>query len=203
MGRKKSSQLVDWTGEAHIRIPLRVLNSPAWRVAPFSARAVYVDLRTKMKFITQNGNINAVFSEMKHRGWTSRTTLAKALRQTEVLGLVRKTRQGGIASMSKVCTLYRFTDLPVPEWPKLGIPAQDATHEYNQFSSVKEAAAALREDGDRKKPKVQKMDFVGPETGLMSQIIRPESGLVATSKVQKLDQSKPDETRAAVEVEPK
>lgn len=202
MGKRKSADIAAWDGVAHVRIRLDVLDSPAWRVLPHSVKAFYIDLRAKLRSCN-NGNINAVLGEMKHRGWGSSATVAKALRILERMGLIAKTRQGGIASMSRVCTLFRFTDLPTPEWPKLGIPSYPATCDYKRFESVKEARAALREASPGKKSKLQKMKLLASDFEAMRRPIASDSEVVAGSKLQNLKQSKPAETRATSGVESK
>lgn len=202
MGKRKSAAIAAWDGVAHIRIRLDLLDSPAWRVLPHSVKAFYIDLRAKLRSVN-NGNINAVISEMKHRGWGSSATIAKALRILEHMGFIAKTRQGGIAFMSKVCTLFRFTDLPTPEWPKLGIQAYPATCDYKRFKSVKEARAELREVTTSKKTKLQKMKLIASDFEAMRRPITSDSEVVAGSKLQNLKQSKPAESRATIEVEHK
>ena len=56
---------------------------------------------------------------------------------------IEKTRQGGIANGGKLCSLYRFTDEAVLEFPKLGIKAARATNEWQNFTTVAGARAAL------------------------------------------------------------
>lgn len=131
-----------WIGVRHCRIRHEVTDSPAFRVLSYSARALYLDLRARVQS-TNNGNINATLSEMKHRGWTSSATLSKALRELEVMGFIAKTRDGGIGANAKLCCLYRFTDLDVHEWPKLGIGPIKATYDYRKFESVKAAEAEM------------------------------------------------------------
>jgi hypothetical protein len=144
----------------HARLYWALLDSPAYLALGFPARALYVDLRRKLGQ-TNNGNIDATLSALKHRGWRSSTTLSKALKELVAVGLIAQTRQGGIASMSKMCSLYRFTDETVYEHPKLGISKMAATYEYKRFTSLGEARAAVREarqprqKNDRKLHKVQ------------------------------------------------
>lgn len=128
----------------HIRVYGTLLNSPAYRVLGFAAKALFIDLREKLTG-TNNGNIEAVMSILKHKGWTSPGTLATALYELRTMGFLVQTRGGGVEVGSKVCSLYRFTDLEVFEQPKQGIQACKATHDYLQFKSVAEAEAALRE----------------------------------------------------------
>jgi DNA-binding HxlR family transcriptional regulator len=154
----------------HARLYHCVLNTNAWRVLPPSAVKLYVDLRYRLTSYN-NGNIEAVFTELKHRGWKSKTTLHKALRELEALGFIEKTRQGGIASMSKTCSLYRFTDLETLTQAAQGVPACKATHDYKRFETMSEASAALREAcrnpaEETGGSKVHKLDVTSPKSGL-------------------------------------
>jgi hypothetical protein len=163
--RKKFSQYDEhWVGVMHVRTPLAVLDSPAWRVLAFSDKALYGDLRAKLRSFN-NGNINATYSEMIHRGWNSSATLWKSLRYLERMGLIARTRQGGIGGMSKICNLYRFTDLPVPDLAKPRITAGKPTNDFLAFDSVKAAQSEINalkreiqcEKDVRRKSKLQKL----------------------------------------------
>ncbi|UXC37104.1 hypothetical protein [Cupriavidus gilardii] len=126
----------------HARVYHSLLNSPAWRVLGPSAAKLFIDLRATLTS-TNNGNLNATLSELKHRGWTSPTTLAKALYELRAMGFIAVTREGGLKMGTRVCTLYRFTDLEVYEQPKIGVQACKATHDYLRFQSVREAEREL------------------------------------------------------------
>lgn len=155
MGRdKKPDQKI----EAHIRVNLTLLNSPAYIALDWSARALFTDMRSKVRG-SNNGNINATLSELRHRGWRSPATLAKALRQLEAVGLIAKTRKTiGVKAGSKVCNLYRFTDLDCFEVPKLEIAAVKATHDYKMFTTLNEAQHAIASASPpKKKTTLQKM----------------------------------------------
>ena len=169
MGRGKYRRGRDPNGQ-HVRIYHHLLKSPAWIALSSSAMRLFLDMRMKLTSFN-NGNIEAVYSELKHRGWNSRTTLYRALRELEGLGFIERTRQGGIASMSRICSLYRFTDLETLEISKLGLRASKATNEYRRFKSVREARTAVREaeavrrsylKGKKEKVKVQNPAFTGP-----------------------------------------
>jgi hypothetical protein len=128
---------------AHIRINLDMLNSPAYIALDWTARALFMDLRSRLRS-GNNGDINAALSELVHRGWKSSTTLAKGLRQLEAAGFIRKTRKTvGVENGSKVCNLYRFTDMEVFARPALGIEACRPSHEYRAFKSLAEARRAV------------------------------------------------------------
>ena len=129
---------------AHARIYRTVTSSPAWRVLSWSARALYVDLRAKVTG-TNNGNINATLSELKHVGWRSPSTLSRALYELQALGFLVKTRGGGVEFGSKVCALYCFTDLEVFDQPKQGVKAMKATHAHVTYKTIAEAMKAKQE----------------------------------------------------------
>jgi hypothetical protein len=170
----------------HARIYHSLLNSAAWRALSFSSKALFVDLRGTVT-ATNNGNITAAMSVMKHKGWTSRTTLARGLYELRVLGFIAVTVEGGLRQGTRVPSLYRFTDLDVFEQPKVGVQAIKATHDYRSFESVREAEQALvvglerlQEQGrkkqqTKKKPHVQKMDPSSPDSGLEHDFSSPVS----------------------------
>lgn len=129
---------------AHVRIYHTLLDSPAWLALSDSSIKLYLAMRRKLTG-TNNGNIEAVFSELKHRGFRSKTTMHKALRELEAVGLIAKTRQGGIAYMSRVCSLYRFTDLECFEQPKVNVKPCRATFDYRSFAKLSHAKAVVRD----------------------------------------------------------
>jgi hypothetical protein len=128
----------------HIRVYYSLLNSPAYRVLSFSAKALFTDIRSKLTR-TNNGNLSAALSDMKHKGWSSSATLSRALYELRAMGFISVTRAGGLKMGTRVCTLYRFTDIDVFEQPKEGVLATKATHDYLRFKSVRDAEQALLE----------------------------------------------------------
>lgn len=138
----------------HVRLYWAILDSPAWRVLTHADVRVYLALRRKLGK-TNNGDINATLTEMRHAGISSSSTLSSALRRLEVLGFIEKTRQGGITYGGKLCSLYRFTDEPTFEIPKAGVRSGSATNEWNRFKNMAEARSALRPLADRKKVKLR------------------------------------------------
>lgn len=166
MGRLMRPRLRDPNGQ-HARIYHGMLKGPAWIALSSSAIRLYVDMRLKLTSYN-NGNIEAVFSELRHRGWKSKTTMHKTLRELEALGFIVRTRQGGIASMSRICSLYRFTDHDAIDSPKLGIKGCKATHDYRQFDSVRAATAKVKEAErlHRENNGARRKKSEGAETGL-------------------------------------
>lgn len=159
MGRDRKSGVAV---SPHIRLDISLLNSPAFIALDACAKALLLDLRVKINGYN-NGNISATLSELKHRGWRSAVTLAKSIRQLEAVGILAKTRQTiGVERGSKVCNLYRFTDLDVYEHPKINVSAQGATHDYKKFESLAAARQAVAKASATKpqknKTSLQKME---------------------------------------------
>jgi hypothetical protein len=138
----------------HVRLYWAILDSPAWRVLTHADVRVYLALRRKLKQ-TNNGDINATLTEMRHAGISSSSTLSSALRRLEALGFIGKTRQGGIAFGGKLCSLYRFTDEPTFDIAKAGVRSGPATNEWSKFDNMAEARAAVRLLTAHKKMKVR------------------------------------------------
>lgn len=170
----------------HLRIYASVVNSLAWRALSYSAKALYVDLRDKMTS-TNNGNIEAAISTLRHKGWKSPATLAKALYELRALGFIVQTRGGGVELGSRVCSLFRFTDVDTYDFPHLGVQACKATHDYAKYKTLAEAEAALRvgvqnlrakaverkaKASDRKKTTLQILNRTDTETVAMPPVDR-------------------------------
>ena len=128
----------------HIRVYGSLLNSPAYRVIGFAAKALFIDLREKITG-TNNGNIGATLSDLKHKGWTSSSTPAKALYELRAMGFIAVTIEGGLKQGRRMPSLYRFTDLEVFDQPKVGVQSHKASHDYLRFDTVRDAERALAE----------------------------------------------------------
>jgi len=121
-----------------------VLDSPAWAVLSWSAQGLYLAMRRKVG-AANNGNIEATLATLKHSGFTSASTLAKALRELLAVGLIAKTRStSGVEHGSKVCCLYRFTDIDCYAIPKLGLEAVAASNDWRHLQSIEQAQAAIK-----------------------------------------------------------
>lgn len=129
-------------GGRHIRVYVSLLNSPAYRVLGASAKALFFDLRGKVTG-TNNGNISAALSDLKHQGWSSSATLAKALYELRAMGFLALTVEGGLKQGRRAPSLYRFTDLEVFAHPKVGVQPCKASNDFLRFTSVAEAEAHL------------------------------------------------------------
>lgn len=199
MSRYKSQGIT----EQHIRIPLTVLNSNAYISLPTSAVKLYIDMFSYLRG-TNNGNINATLTDLRHRGWNSPTTLAKALRQLEAVGLIAKTRQTtGVHRGSKLCNLYRFTHLEAYEFPKLHVQACKATKDYLQFKSLANAERAIKvasSAAPKEKMTIQTLQRQGTEAVAMDSIhatdsvitpCLPSTGTVASTSMANIAKALP------------
>lgn len=152
----------------HIRVYCSLLGTHSYRVLGFAAKALFLDLRT-MVTGTNNGNLSAALSDMKHRGWTSSSTLSRALYELRAMGFIAVTRGGGLKLGTRVCNLYRFTDLDVYDQPKVGVQAIKATHDYLKYETLHAAERALAEgvaslltDGKKKQVTKKKVPVSNP-----------------------------------------
>ncbi|MBB1631081.1 hypothetical protein [Cupriavidus sp. UME77] len=179
----------------YVKVYVTLIYSPAWRVLGPSAVKLFMDLRATVTG-TNNGNLNAALSEMKHRGWASSATLAKALYELRAMGFLAVTREGGLKMGTRVCTLYRFTDLEVFEQPKVGVQHIKATHDYRRFESVRDAERALtegfeklraeggRKQAPKKKAPVQKLNPISSEIESIGRFIASQTEQAAAVSLQ-------------------
>lgn len=91
-----------------LALPHSLLRHPV--VAALSPRATKLLLDVAVEYNGQNnGDLNAVLSRLKHRGWRSSSQLALAKRELLSVGLLVQTRQGGL----NIPSLYALS------WQKL------------------------------------------------------------------------------------
>lgn len=101
------------------RMPVAVLDSPAYCGLSFKARALLMDLGAQFRG-SNNGDLAAPWSWMSKRGWKSKDTLQRALHELLAAGMIELTRQGGLHCPN----LYAFTWLAIDECSgKLDTPA--------------------------------------------------------------------------------
>jgi hypothetical protein len=153
MRAKGAKSLKDPRG-GHVRIYWRILDSPAWKVLTNAEKILYLALRRKLTG-TNNGNISATLSSLKAEGVKSSSTLSMGLRSLETVGLIAKTRYGGIATGGKICCLYRFTDEVTYEQLKLAIPHTIATFDWERFKTLSQARDAIGQLSAKKKVKLR------------------------------------------------
>lgn len=171
---------------SHIRLYQTIHNSFAWLVLSPAAKALWVDLRTQIG-ATKNGTATTALEALRHRGWVSRHTVARARSELIALGFIAITRQGEIFRGVKSCNLYRFTDEDVYEQPKINLPAIKADNLFLKFDSkdlakqkineLKSNRASKKERAVEKKRKGSFLHDISEDTALISQFISADSAL--------------------------
>jgi hypothetical protein len=116
----------------YLRIDDVVYQSEAFRTLPSGALKLWLDMRTQFKG-SNNGNISATMSILVHRGWTSTHTLHRVLPVLLERGLIARTRQGKPGPY-RICSLYRFTDLPTAKNEAAFIVGSPATYDFEHWT---------------------------------------------------------------------
>lgn len=142
----------------HIRVYVSLVHSPAYRCLGWAARALFFEMRSAVNG-SNNGNISAALADLRHVGWKSSQTLARALYELRALGFIAVTREGGLRQGSRMPALYRFTDLEVFDQPKISVQACKPTEDYARFTTLAEARAALRDGVARLQEKGRRKQF--------------------------------------------
>ena len=106
-----------------LALPYDVLRSTAYKsLSPYAVKLL-VDIGAQFNG-SNNGDLNACFSEMKEVGWRSSATLQRAKSELLSAGLIEQTRQGG---MNAGPNLYALTWRRIDECTdKYGNPKHDA-----------------------------------------------------------------------------
>lgn len=138
-----------WINRAHVRIGHDVLQSLAWKAISPSAQGLYLNMRLWMK-TGANGDISATEKTVGPLGY-KKSRLTNALYELLAAGFIAKTRSGGVAQGSKVCNLYRFTDIPVIAIPKKAIAASKATFDFIKFETNRMTLPAIKAEVTRRK----------------------------------------------------
>ena len=95
---------------SYVAFPHAVLNSPNFLTLSAHAAKLLLDMASSYKG-SNNGDLCGAWGVMKSRGWKSRDTLTKALKELVSSGMIELTRQGGIHKAS----LYALTWKPIDE----------------------------------------------------------------------------------------
>jgi hypothetical protein len=93
-----------------VALPHAVLESERWRSLSPIATKLVIDVFSQFRGYN-NGDLAAPWSLMSRRGWRSKATLYKAIKQAKDAGMIIVTRQGG----RKIPTLYGVTWLAIDE----------------------------------------------------------------------------------------
>lgn len=148
MARKRGN---GWNTDKHekgsyVAIPHIVINSHGY--AKLSAYAVKLlnDLLAQY-FGSNNGDFQATFSLMRNRGWKSKGTLNRAIKELIESGFVEVSRHGG----RNKCSLYAITFYAIDECKgKLDISATNRpTSLWRKYEPVPDIAVLRKEKQER------------------------------------------------------
>ena len=87
-----------------IRIPVEVLQTQVYQELTLGSLKLFLELLSQYNGYN-NGKLTAAWSVLKNRGWNSKATLSKSIKQLKELGFIRVTRQGSILTSA----LYAVT----------------------------------------------------------------------------------------------
>jgi hypothetical protein len=98
MGRDRRNKLQELAakrgGGQYVPVPHHVLRSNAWTQLNAYEKALICDLLAQYNGLN-NGDLCAAWTLMKKRGWKSKSTLSKAIKECREGGWIEVTRQGG------------------------------------------------------------------------------------------------------------
>lgn len=93
-----------------LRVPTAVLFCTNYCGLSMKSKALLLDIGARFTGFN-NGDLAAPYSWMKERGWKSKDTLHRALKELLEAGMIELTRQGGLHGPN----LYAFTWIPIAE----------------------------------------------------------------------------------------
>jgi hypothetical protein len=111
-----------------VAVPLAILDAPAWRSMDFIARAIWIELRRKLRNDgLNNGKIYLACRKAAKALGANKDTIARRFAELEHYGFLRKTTEGFLGVDGRgIAPHYRFTDLPYGTHP--------ATRDYEKWT---------------------------------------------------------------------
>jgi hypothetical protein len=115
-------------------IPHSVMDHPDY--IALSANAIRLLLEMARQYNGHNnGDLSAAFSVLRNRGFRSKTTLAKALRELEERRLLLCTRPWRFLNPGSQCALYGLTWLAIDECGRKGLEVKPTQKPVRSFSA--------------------------------------------------------------------
>ena len=112
-------------------VPRSLYNEPAYMGLTSIAHKLWHDMMTQYNG-SNNGEICAILSQLKPRGWSS-STLYKALAELLAKGFLVRNFQGGKGPCGGKPSRYRFTHLGA-DAPQFDCPRTGPTHDYRKLT---------------------------------------------------------------------
>ena len=91
-------------GGTFLLLPHHMLRHPAFGSLSANATKLFIEIAIEYNG-KNNGDLSATFNSLKMRGFKSKGTLDRALKELMNIGFIQKTRQGG----KNKCCLYGLT----------------------------------------------------------------------------------------------
>jgi len=139
MGSRKLSKP---RGRRHAGVDLAVMNHPDYVGLSFSAKALLLE-GARQYNSHNNGAISFSWAIMKHRGFRSKATLAKATRELLDAGMIQLTREGRFLNPGGICALYALTWHAIDECPGKSLSVGPTRTPPRNFSLTKHPVQKL------------------------------------------------------------
>lgn len=156
-GKKRSSK-----GQ-FMRLPYEVIDSLDYLSLQPSSKQLLIDIFRQHNG-RNNGDLSASFKLMQARGWTSKSTLKRALDRLLASGLIIKTRDGWFqGEHSSRCALYAVTWLGVDECPGKDLDVKPSPRPPRAFTIENKDSSCpkVRPESVQKRGRETKRDAYG------------------------------------------
>lgn len=201
--RAASRQAADRDGNFFVALPIVVIDSPGYRRAGKTSRALLVDMASQLfrpgdSGGLPNGGLMVGSRFMKRFDWPSKSTLARCLEDLQRCGLIVVTRRGGKRVAGLYAVTWKGLDTDMRKYPDLDIDARAwaSAHRGAYTRPEKPAvapqvartaaataarrasagAAAVRTDKNRGPSDGQKVATFAPSDGAVDAATRPADG---------------------------
>ncbi|NHN36900.1 hypothetical protein G8764_06315 [Pseudomaricurvus alcaniphilus] len=150
-------------------IPRIVLKHPDYQGLSGGAVKLLIELASQFKG-NNNGNLTVAFSILKKRGFNSKSTIARSVKELLSANIIIQTREGRFTNPGGVCNLYALSWLAIDECPGKSLTASPTVTPPRKFSlefnktpgpetgpgSVQKQGRCQRRDGRGQYSSVQK-----------------------------------------------
>lgn len=149
-------------------VPVQLTRHESWRLMTPWAHKLVADLSTQYSGYN-NGYLCAAWTLMQHRGWHSRTTLAKACAELEHYRIIERTQQGGRNRPNLFAFTFRRIDRIEGRPLDVGAstkPSDAWQGEFSAFQYVPQPRILSPASGLIAQRQAQQVDSVSPFNGL-------------------------------------
>lgn len=163
-----SERWSDIKGGMAFIVPVQLIRHESWRLMTPWAHKLVADLSTQYTGYN-NGYLCAAWTLMQHRGWNSRTTLAKAAAELEHYRILERTQQGGRNRPNLYAFSWRRIDRI--EGRSLDVPGSAAPSDAwdsaaAPFAYMPKARRSSPLNGQARRVQAQQVDRDCPSSGI-------------------------------------